>query len=375
MGNDNTAHPTYIFKVATHVKKKCRKKVNKRQAGYEPAASDYVSTGSTLLNCACTDHPERGFCKGRYYLFVGDSRSGKTFFCLTCLAEASINPSFNEHRFIYDNVERGAMMNIRRFFGSGVAERMRAPAYTRKGVPRHSVYLEEFYYNLDATCDRGQPFIYILDSIDGLTSESEEKKFAEKRKAFTTGRVTPGSYGDGKAAINSQKLRRFISRLEELESILIIVNQTRQLLGTPGKGRSGGNALRFYACMEIWSSVKKLIERTYKGKSRTQGTVCTLRTKKNRVSGKDRKIIVPIYNSYGIDDIGSCIDYLVDERHWTVTGRNVIVAPELDLSGSREKLVQHVTEGELEKDIRAIVGDVWEDIENAIAIKRKPRYV
>jgi len=74
-------------------------------------AKDYLSTGSTLLNLACTGFPERGFIKGHYYFIVGDSTSGKTWLSLTCLAEASINPNFKNYRFIYDNAEDGALMN------------------------------------------------------------------------------------------------------------------------------------------------------------------------------------------------------------------------------------------------------------------------
>ena len=91
-------------------------------------AKDFLSTGSTLLNLACTGFPDRGFAKGHYYFVVGDSISGKTFLVLTCLAEASINPNFKDYRFIYDSGEDGALMNIERFFGKGVASRLEMPS-------------------------------------------------------------------------------------------------------------------------------------------------------------------------------------------------------------------------------------------------------
>ena len=87
----------------------------------------FVSTGSTVLNMACTGNPKAGFMKGCYYLFVGDSDSGKTFFCLTCLAEAAINKAFDNYRFIYDGPERGALMDIQKFFGKAVFDRMEPP--------------------------------------------------------------------------------------------------------------------------------------------------------------------------------------------------------------------------------------------------------
>ncbi len=107
--------------------------------------ADYLSTGSTLLNLACTGYPFRGFAKGYYYFIVGDSTSGKTFLSLTCLAEASINKNFKDYRFIYDNSEGGALMDIERFFGSGVAERIEPPSLTEEN-DLYSVVLLKYFY-------------------------------------------------------------------------------------------------------------------------------------------------------------------------------------------------------------------------------------
>lgn len=327
---------------------------------------DYLSTGSTMLNLACTDHPERGFAKGHYYLIVGTSQSGKTWLTLTCLAEAAKNPEFNGYLFIYNNVERGALMDIRRFFGKSVEKRLKV---------EHSYLIEDFYDHLDRISTRGFPFIYILDSMDALSSEAEIKTFNKQKKARQDEAKAAGSYGDGKAKINSQNLRRAIGPMEKSGSILLIINQTRdKLTGFGGKTHSGGNALQFYATLEIWSDIAARIKKTYKGKKRQQGTLCTLRVRKNRITGKDRTIKMPIYNTYGMDDVGSCIDYLVSEKHWKKSSKGII-APEFDYEGNRSGLIKLVTKESMEKDLSEIAGDCWKDIENAVAIKRKPRYV
>lgn len=342
----------------------------------EPLSKRGLSTGSTLLNLACTDHAAYGFLKGHYYFFVGDSRSGKTWLCLTCLAEASINPNFDNYRFIYDNGEGGALMNIRKFFGDRVIERLEAPHVERDGTLVHSQTLEEFYYHLDDAVRDGRPFIYILDSMDVLDSDQASSKFEETKEAHRKGKTVSGSYGDGKAKINSQNIRRFIRPLESMGSILIIINQTRDNLGFgfEKKTRSGGRALTFYACMELWSEVAGKIKRNVKGKSRQLGTLCKVATKKNRINGKDRSVQIPIYWSYGIDDIGSCVDYLIEEDHWTVKGKKNIIATELEFEGSREKLIRHIENKNLEKDVREIVADVWREIDEACTIRRKNRY-
>jgi RecA/RadA recombinase len=355
-----------------------KKKIRQRRPERTLTGADFLSTGSMMLNLALTDHPERGFAKGYYYLLVGDTKSGKTFLTLTCLAEAAINPHFKEHRFIHDNVEQGALMDFSRFFGPRMAARVEAPARLRSGRPVYSRKIEDFYYHLDDACKVGRPFIYILDSQDCLDSDAAEDKFEEQKRDSRAGKDTTGSYGDGKAKVHSGNLRRFILYLQDSGSIILIVNQTRNKIGRlrfPQKTRSGGDALPFYATMEIWSSVIGPILKTVRGKKRSQGVLSRLDVHKNRVSGKDRSVVVPIYTSYGIDDIGSCVDYLIDEAHWKTTDKGgLIKAPEFKFVGQRERLIQHILQGKMQKDLGALVQQVWEEIEDAVALHREPRY-
>jgi RecA/RadA recombinase len=329
---------------------------------------DYISTGSTLLNLSLTNEPNLGFAKGHYYLIVGTSKSGKTWLTLSCLAEATLNKAFDKHYFVFDDVERGALMDMKKFFGRDVVRRLKF---------RHSYTVEEFYDNLTYLYKKDIPFIYILDSMDALSSKQEITTYDKQRKARADDKKEKGSYGDGKAKVNSQNLRRAMKPLDRTGSILLVINQTRdKLTGFGGKTRSGGNALQFYATMEIWSDIKEPLSKIYKAKKRTQGNLCKLRVRKNRVTGNDREVFVPIYNTYGIDDVGSCIDYLVSEKHWKKTKSGIIHAPEFDeFEGKSSVLISHILNNNMERKLSGIVGDVWKDIEQAVAIKRKPRYV
>ncbi len=345
-----------------------RKKRKKKRL----SAKDFLSTGSTLLNLACTGNPFRGFAKGKFYFIVGDSISGKTWLSLTCLAEASVNSQFDDYRFIYDNGEDGALMDIKKFFGEGVHQRMERPA-------KHcSFSIEEFYYNVKDAIEDGRPFIYILDSMDSLTSQSEEEKFDKNMKAYRTGKERKGTMTDGKAKVNSAMLRKVIgSPLRRSGSILIIINQTRDRMNAlpfqSKKTRSGGHALHFYATVEMWSSVAGRITKTIRGKKRQLGVYCRIQIKKNRISGREREATIPIYHSYGIDDIGSCVDYLVQEDHWKKR-KGLIVASDFDMTITKEKLIRYIEAKNMEKDLKSIVSDVWNEIEEACVIKRKPRY-
>ena len=84
----------------------------------KPEKKKRLSTGCTLLNLAISDDPLGGFEAGKFYYLVGDSTSGKTFFSMTCFAEACRNEHFKDYDRIYDNIEDGMLMDCDKLFGS-----------------------------------------------------------------------------------------------------------------------------------------------------------------------------------------------------------------------------------------------------------------
>lgn len=366
--------------------------------------SEMLSSGVTLINLAATGTIGGAFRKGTYNFLVGDSSSGKTFVSRTILAEASIDKNFDKYKLIYDDVEGGALMDTRRYFGSALADRLEPP-FKEGGEDGYSFTIEDFYYNINQALESG-PCIYVLDSMDALSSDYEGKKFTERLKARGGRKKVAGDYGDGKAGINSRFIRRVLAKLESTGSILIIICQTRDNIDAglfqSKKTRSGGHALKFYATMEIWTSIKGRITKSVKGKPRLLGIDVKARIKKNRATGRDRSVEFPIYYSYGIDDIASCVQFLVEEKRWkkakkgesrsnqtaarrraemrdsdddSGTSRSTkISATELDFVGTIDEIVMHIEENNLITDLHAVVEDVWDEIERACELDRKPRY-
>jgi hypothetical protein len=358
------------------VKEALSRKSGARRGNTKPL----LGTGSTLLNLACSGRAEGGFGPGHYVLFVGDTNSGKTWWTLTCFAEACLNEYFKNHRLIYDDAENGALMDMERFFGKEAAERIEPPRM-EDGEPYYSDTAEEFYYHVDDALKDERPFIYVLDSIDVLSTEPSDDKFDKNKKLHEEGKDPKGSYGDGKAKINSQYLRKIVGDLEKTDSILIIINQTRDNIDpmpfSPKKSRSGGWALEFYSHLVLWSSVGGQINRSVKGKKRQVGINSKVKVKRSRITGRQREVEVPIYHSFGIDDIGSCVDFLVNEGVWkkakkggviTVTG----LGPEF--KGQMDSVVCKIEEEEAEEDLKALVVETWQDIEEACKVERKSRY-
>lgn len=358
--------------------KKIRKeKKEKKKEKPKNISSQYLSSGSTLLNLACTNNPFGAFPKGKYIFFVGDSTSGKTFLAMTCFAEALQNEKFKDYRLIYDNVEDGCMIDLEKLFTRQVAERVQPPKTNDDGSPIYSYTVEEFYYNVDDAIKEGAPFIYILDSMDGLSSEAEGGKFEEHKQAYLKGKEAKGSYGDGKAKKNSEGLRKVMKGLRDSNSILIVICQTRDNIASfgfgDGKTRSGGHALRFYSTLEIWTSLMGKIKKSVKGKDRNIGIKAKVKVKKNRITGQLHESTIDIYPFYGIDDIGGCIDYLISEGRWKKSGQT-IKADDFNLSYTKDKLINYIEENGLYRKLQSIVGECWNEIVDASKLPRRKKY-
>lgn len=350
----------------------------KGEVEVEGEGQQYLSTGSTLLNLAISGRVDGGYPCGRYTFFVGDSKSGKTWLGLTAMAEACLDKRFDGYRLIYDDVEGGALMDRRRYFGAKAEQRVEPPSCGDDGNPVYSSSVEEFYFHLDDAVKDGRPFVYVLDSQDALTSAAESGKFDEQKEAHRKGKTVAGSYGDSKAKVHSSNIRKFLKPLRESNSLLLILNQTRDSFDLFEKSTySGGRALLFYASVQLWSSVGGKVERTVKkGKKRELGVRCKVKVKKNRVTGRDRVVVVPILHSVGIDDLGSCVDYMVEEGAWEKTGQGRVKVTGLgdEFVDTRERTIGRIEEEWMEADLRRLVAKAWERAERESQVKRKRRY-
>ena len=334
-----------------------------------------LGTGSTMLNLAMSGDPAGGFRTGHYYLFCGDSNSGKTWLAMTCFAEASIDPRFDEYRLIYDGPEGGALMDRERYFGRRAVERMEPPRRWDDGSPRPSETVQEFYFAADDALKKCIPFIYVLDSQDALSSDEEKGKFEELKKANRKGKETTGSYGDSKAKCHSANLRKLLGPLARSGSILLVLNQTRDSFDPfQPSTYSGGRALLFYATAQLWSSKAGDLSRMVRGKKRQLGITAKVRVRKNRTTGRDRTVLVPIYHSSGIDDVGGMADYLVSEGAWeeeagllTIRG----LGPEKRVR--REGWIRELDEDGVE-EVRGLAASVWSEVEAACQVERRNRY-
>lgn len=336
-----------------------------------------LSSGSTLLNLCISGQPDWAYKPGTMHHIVGDSTSGKTFLTLTAGAEASVDSHFKDYKIIYDPAEDGAQMDLSKYFGRRFAERVKRPPL--KDPKQESCYmLEEMGACMKRLLDDKRPFLYIEDSIDALTCKKELKEAEDEQLSADKGVDAKGTYGTHKAIWLSKNLRWIIPKLKEKKDILFLISQAKETIGFGAmfkpKTYAGGKSLKFYAQTQIWTSViETLKKKNVRGKDYKIGIVIGVKVVKNRMTGKDWDIKLPFYYSHGIDDTGSCVDFLIENKHIKKRKKG-IVADCFDFTGTREGLIQHIEDNDMENDLTTETVQVWREIEEACAINRKRKY-
>lgn len=365
--------------------------LDERPKRFEPSPL-LLPTGSTLLNLALSENPYGGWARGSIANVIGDSHAGKSFLVWQTLAELSNGKAYDGYDLYYDDCESAMHFNVIKLFGAAAEERV------NYGDDFRSELVEKCFYRIKSLLRppskskaRPDPMVYVVDSLDGLSSEEELlKKESEIGKR---------DYPD-KPRILSEQLKQVAGLVAETRSLVLIVSQTRQNIGVmfgSKKRRSGGDALRFYSTHEMWLAVKGRI----RVKERDVGTQIRVRVSKNKLTGKQREIELPILVDYGIDDIGSMIDWMVEERFWVhkkadkqdkKQDKRRTASPEgedekdkrepkvikasadLGFDGTREELIRKIEDNDKLDDLRQLVGDCWMQVEADLSSKRRPRY-
>jgi len=335
--------------------------------------NDLVPMGSTLLNLAMSGHTEGGAKKGTMVNIIGASHGGKSILALTAFAEANKRPSFDAYNFVYDDIERANSFDMDYMFGKTTAKRINPPRPEKED--KISSTVQHFQANISHLLKKEKPFLYVLDSFDALDALEDQKKMEEMCEGLEKGKDTAGTYGMAKAKAASSILRSVTSQIADSKSVLFIVSQTRDNVDPRSfekTTRSGGKALKFYASHEMWltpvGSIKK--------KETIVGSTVKIKISKNKLTGKVRELKFDIYYDYGIDDIGGCIDYLIDSGRWSGGGAAKINHFEdFDFEGcTKAKMISYFEDNSLYKRLQKLVEKEWNKFEDSIRLGRKSKY-
>lgn len=321
-----------------------------------------IPSGNTLLNLACSDDYRGAYGIGKVVNIIGDSSAGKSFLALSCLAECATNKKFDKYDLYYDDAEDALEFDIKKLFGKSLLNRLI--------LSSNSDTIEDFYGNIIKVIKKDKPFLYILDSLDSVSSVDEQKR----AEVYGKGKIPEGSYKMDKPKLVSEILRVITRDIKQKEALVAVISQTRDNIGYGAmfqpKVRSGGKALKFYCCHEIWLAVRSKI----KEKNRETGIIAQAKITKNKLTGKNRIVEFPINNFYGMDNISANISFLIEEDYWKKEGKTKIVAKDFNFEGTAKKLIRKIEEKNLENELILLVADVWKSIEDSIQPNRKAKY-
>lgn len=262
-------------------------------------------TGCDLLDVMVGGGLGEGFPTGKIVNIVGDKSTGKTFLLCEIMAWAYYFYG-KKLKIRFDNCESGFTFDIQYLYGFDI-----------KKQTCRSETVEQLSYNFMrfAKDVKEDEFgIYGVDSLDGLTSEQMQDRIKERFKAYEKGKdFSKGSYQMGKPKFLSQEFFPPVADIIEKKNILlVIISQTRDKIDSMFKQqtRAGGKALDFYAHTVLWLSQLKKIKK----RDRSIGVVVKAKTTKSKTPRPYRTCMFTLLFDYGLDNIGSNIDYLFDLR-------------------------------------------------------------
>jgi hypothetical protein len=341
---------------------------------------EFVSTGSWLLNLALTDMVNGGWPLGDMVNLIGDSDTAKSLIGLATMAEAVRDSRFDDHKLVYYAVETGLYFPMELMFGKNIK---------RVELKRKSPYtIQDWKTNIMNKSRK--PIIAVLDSADALTTEEELKmSYGEKERK-------EGYINQLKPKVFSASLSPIVGQLHEHNSLLVVISQTRANIGVsfgPAKRRASGDALRFYSSCEPWLQKVTPITIKIRGEEIKIGEVIRAKVARTRITGKSREVTFQVYDKYGIDNVGSSIDWLVKWNFWGIlkpekkegdegekpTKKEKKAAEIIDTGGDfenliRQDLIKHIEDNNLEDKLKNILQESWNELEKELELDRKPRY-
>ena len=258
--------------------------------------TEWISTGSTLLDLAISNRPNAGIPVGRIVEFTGLEASGKSLIMAHLLA----NTQKKGGLAVYIDTENALSEEFLKAIGVNIADMLYVPLET----------IEDIFEAIESIIEsvrkssKDRLVTIVVDSVAAATTKIEQDADYDK-----------DGWATSKAIIMSKALRKITGMIGKQRVCLALTNQLREKLGVMFGDKyttSGGKALPFHAsCRVRLKSVGKI-----KAKIGSVEEIIGIETEavvtKNRFGPPFKKATFNVYFDSGIDDLDS----------WLVTLKN-----------------------------------------------------
>lgn len=143
----------------------------------------------------------------------------------------------------------------------------------------------------------GQKLLVIIDSIGNLVSQRDSEIDLSEQNS------KPG----GKGQINRLAINKMVSKRDEDNAAILLINYTYDNIGSPGKTNAGGKAVNFFSCLTFQTTRKGWYEKQIAGKKVRAGVDVSWKLFKdhlNRTGTKKKESILRI-SSEGVTVLAS----------------------------------------------------------------------
>jgi recombination protein RecA len=330
---------------------------------------EFIPSGCTLLDCEVNGGGADGaWPLGRIVNIVGDRSTGKTL--LAEEAMANFLRKYPQGKIWYRETEAAFDESYAQGLGLDTGKIDFGPDGSDTQWATIEDLIEDFRAQLDAFDEKviarakairelpknkkmqvreataralreSQPGLYIIDSLDAVTTEVEQKRD-----------IRQGSYNLEKQKLLGEFFRTETRRIRRARICFIVVSQIRDRIGAMIKGkkytRTGGKSLDFYASVVLYLSDLGKVYEQVKGIKRPVAIKIKAKCEKNKISMPFRECIFELRFGYGIDDEWASLEWLKETKMLKAAGFD-------DLP----KSLKTVDSNKLREDVKRI----WMEIE------------
>lgn len=263
------------------------------------AISDWVGTGSSILDLAISNRPNGGLPVGRMVEFNGMEGTGKSLISAHIVA----NTQKKGGKAIYIDTENAAAPDFWRSLGVDLSK--------DKLMYTQAETVEEIFDRIE------KAITYIRkDAPDLLLTIIVDSVAAASTKAELESDHGKDGYATGKAIIISKAMRKITNMIGRQKVLIVFTNQLRINLAaqpnSPDKYTvSGGKGLPFHCSVRVrLNNAGKL-----KVGDTVVGNECKAVVVKNRMGPPQRQAYFNIYYDSGIADYASWLTVLKDHNY------------------------------------------------------------
>ena len=314
--------------------------------------TEWISTGSSLLDLAISNRPNGGIPVGRITEITGMEASGKSLISAHLLA----NTQKKDGLAVYIDTENALNEEFARAIGIDVSKMLYIQLETVEDIFE---VIESIIMKVRES-SKDRLVTICVDSVAAATTKLEQAADYEK-----------DGWATAKALVLSKAMRKITQLIGRQRICLVFTNQLRQKLGVSFGDpwtTSGGKALQFHASCRLRLKGMGQITTKVNDKKQCIGIKTRAQVVKNRMGPPLKTAEFDIRFESGIDDIGSWLS-LMKEYKMVKQGGSWYTYTDTD-TGEDIKFMSKEFESKLTDDER-LKTQIYDRICNAVIMAYK----